>query len=310
MLLTYKIKHYRDLDQELIKARLIAQFALETKSRSSKDVKDIGLPSAISNQILKKYSNNKTIKRIRKVVLTVPGQGIKADKDNHIITITCLKLKLAYFFANSFSKINQIELDHTYAYVTVFIEERAQIEASSYVGVDLNTLGHCAVMADPLTGKVLKLGKKAAHIRAKYANQRRHQQKKGNYKKLKKTKDKERRITKDMLHKVSRALVDYAYEHKVGIKLEKLKGIRKRKTAHSFKHFLNSWAYYKLDSYIEYKSKLLGVPVMYIDPRYTSKDCSKCQQRSNRHKKVFKCRECGHVDHADVNAAFNIALRH
>lgn len=310
MILTYKIRHGQDLTEELNKARAVAKFALEHKSFSSKDVKHIGLKSVISNQILRKYTRNKNLKRINHVNLTIPNQGIKVDKEQRIIKIQSLKLAFNYQFPNVFNKINQIEINKEYIFVSVTVPEGTQMDTDTWVGVDLNTTGHVAVIANPETGKVKKLGKKAEHVHKKYKNIRRRLQKAGKYDAVKRLKKRESRIVRDTNHKISRKIVDIAKEESKGIRLEKLKGIRKSaKSNRKFRYSLHSWSFYQLQSMIEYKAKLLGVPIEYIDPYHTSKECSRCGMVGNRNGKIFKCPECGHVDHADSNAAFNIAMR-
>lgn len=309
MILTFKVKHNQDFSDELKKAKQVADFAVKTKSRTSKDVKHIGLKSVISNQILKKYSSNKKIKSVKSVNLIVPNQGIKLNKDLHEIKIPCLKLTLNYQFQD-FEKVNQIEIDKEFAFVSVTILEEPLKEVDSWIGVDLNTTGHVVVIADPLSGKIEKLGKKAEHTHKKYKNIRKDLQKKGKYGKVKQIKDRESRVVRDLNHKMSKEVVNVANESNSGIKLEQLKNIRKTaKSSKSFRYSLHSWSFYQLNQMIEYKAKLLGIPVIYIDPRYTSQECSICGLIGNRNDKSFKCPYCGHVDHADVNAAFNIALR-
>ena len=310
MILTYKIKHGRDFSDELRKARKVAKFAIQTHSLSSKDVKHIGLKSMISNQILRKYSRSNTAKSVKSVKLAVPNQGIKVDRDTKTISAPCLKLSLKYEFPDNFEKVNQIEVGEEYAYVSVSIPEPELIKAEKWIGVDRNTVGHIAVVADPESGKVIKLGKSALHIHQKYKNIRKGLQKKGKYGKVKQIKDRESRIVKDINHKVSRKIVDTAKETGKGIKLEDLTGIRNGKhNTKSFRYAKNSWSFYQLQIQIEYKAKLLGVEVAYVDPAYTSKSCSRCGLIGYRNKKSFKCPHCGHVDHADSNAGFNIAKR-
>ncbi len=43
-----------------------------------------------------------------------------------------------------------------------------------------------------------------------------------------------------------------------------------------------------------------------VDPRYTSKTCSRCGLRGMRKRHSFACPHCGYCDHADHNAALNI----
>ena len=308
MILTIKIKHGADLSVELEKARQIAVFALKTGSRSSKDVKHFGLKSALSNQVLKKYSANKKLKRVSRVKLTVPSQSIKAEKSELIIP--CLKLRLSTeHFRYDFHKINQIELDKTYAYVTGEVKEPDLIKSEKYLGVDLNTKGHCAVVGIPHTGEIIKLGKKALHIHTKYKSIRRKLQSKKKYRKLNQIKRRESNIVRDLNNKISKKIILTAKENGCSIKLENLKGIRNnKKQARSFKYSLSSWSYFQLLTMIQYKAKKFGVDVGLVDPRYTSKTCSRCGTIGIRQDKSFTCPSCGHVDHADANAAFNIAV--
>jgi transposase len=60
------------------------------------------------------------------------------------------------------------------------------------------------------------------------------------------------------------------------------------------------------------KAAASGATVVYVDPRFTSQQCHVCGHTAagNRDSQaVFRCQQCGHADHADVNAARNILAR-
>ena len=312
MILTYKIKHDMDFSHELGLAKKVAMFSLEHKSITSKDVKHIGLKSMISNQILRKYSRSKTIKNVKSVKLAVPNQGIKVNGNN--IHIPCLKLVLNIHFDTGFDKINQIEVDKTFAYVSCSYAEPEQYKYETILGIDRNTTGHIAVASNINTGKVLKLGKSCNHIHNKYKHIRKNLQKKGKYGLVKKIKHRESNIVRDINHNISKKLVLDACANKSIIVLEKLKEIRKTtRTRRKQRYSLNSWSFYQLEQMIEYKAKKYGVPLVYVAPQYTSQRCSRCGhiERSNRKtKSLFRCKSCGIVENADVNAGFNIAYLH
>ena len=318
MILTYKILHNRDFATELHKAIKVAKYAISHKNcRTTKSVKHLGLKACISNQILKKYGGNKKIKNIHSVKLTINGYFIKVNQEKREINIPSLKLKLNYFFPNNFIKLNQIEIDNKYCYISVEIKDNKEVISINSIGVDRNTTGSCAVVAIPSTGKVIKLGKKAFHIHRKYKKIRQMLQKVNAKKMLKKIRKREKNIIKDINHKISKKIVEIAKNNSCNIKLEDLSGIRKNskggknnrkgKNGESFKSSINTWEFYQLQTMIEYKSKICGIKVIYIDPKFTSQKCSKCGLIGNRNKKEFVCQHCGHVDHADSNAAFNIA---
>jgi putative transposase len=317
MILTFKIHHDRNFDGEFELAYRVAEFARINKIRfpNTSHVKDIRgtLPSVICKGIMKKYGNQKNIKMVHKenIKLIIQGEDIKFHEETNSIWIPCLKLHFENIIPYEFVKINQAEIDNKYVYIAVTIKDKSEMIPQHFIGVDRNTTGHIAVTANPDTGKIEKLGKKALHIHKKCSAIRKRLQKEGKFREIKKTKGRESNIVHDLNHKISRKIVDMAKEQNAALVFEDLKDIHttSKRQFKSFKYALHSWSFYQLQTFVEYKAKLLGVSVLYVDPAYTSQDCSICGARGQRNGKEFKCPVCGHVDHADVNAAFNIALR-
>jgi hypothetical protein len=60
------------------------------------------------------------------------------------------------------------------------------------------------------------------------------------------------------------------------------------------------------------QAKRAGVPVVFVDPRYTSRQCAACgciDKKNRTNQATFRCVSCGHTANADSNAAINIRSR-
>lgn len=123
----------------------------------------------------------------------------------------------------------------------------------------------------------------------------------------------EARRTRDINHKIAKHIVAEAQRTGHGIALENLTGIRERaRLKKPQRATLHSWAFRQLGEFIAYKARRAGVPVLYVDPAYSSRECSHCHhidQRNRPSQAVFACRSCGFVEHADLNASRNIGQR-
>jgi IS605 OrfB family transposase len=78
------------------------------------------------------------------------------------------------------------------------------------------------------------------------------------------------------------------------------------------KRKFHQWAHAQLVQYVEYKAEELGIEVVYVNPKNTSKRCCECGHTSdgNRTERdFFECEKCGATANADYNAAKNVGWR-
>lgn len=103
---------------------------------------------------------------------------------------------------------------------------------------------------------------------------------------------------------------DFIEEH---ISKKKKKSYQKKqRDLKSLNRELNNWNFDDFQKFIEYKSKWLGIPVVYVPAKNTSIKCNKCghteeENYLNYHEVSFKCKKCDYECNADFNAGVNIA---
>ena len=192
-----------------------------------------------------------------------------------------------------------------YLFQTVEVPEDDIKDVEDFIGVDFGITNIATIS----TGEVMS-GETLNQYRKKRQGVRSSLQSKGtkgSRKCLKRLSGKEKRTASIANHTIAKHIIETAKESNCGIVLEDLKGIRKngKKKGKSFRSKLGKWNFFQLRSFIEYKAKRNGVPVVLIDPRYTSQMCNSCYRIGSRNGESFKC-ICGHSEHADINAARNI----
>ncbi|WP_433455000.1 RNA-guided endonuclease InsQ/TnpB family protein [Streptomyces sp. CA-142005] len=180
-----------------------------------------------------------------------------------------------------------------------------------FLGVDLGIVN----IATTSDGDVLA-GRRLNRYRARQMRLRAKLQKKGTKsakRRLKERSRRERRFAANTNHVISKRIVAEAERTSRGIALEDLKGIRARaRLRKPQRAAVHSWAFAQLGQFLAYKARRAGVPLVFVDPAYTSQTCAECghvDKRNRASQARFQCRSCGVVAHADLNASRNIARK-
>ncbi len=199
-----------------------------------------------------------------------------------------------------------------YLAATCDVPETEEFQADDWLGVDLGIVA-LAADSDGRQHSGAEIEKRRRNIQKR----RRGLQKCGTKaakRRLRKLAGRQRRYQTFTNHCISKALVTDAERTGRGLALEKLKGIRGRVTARGgdARARLGNWAFGQLGDFLSYKAKRAGVPVCFVDPRNTSRECRACgciDKRNRRDQATFRCIACGYEAHADTNAAANIRQR-
>ena len=257
----------------------------------------------------------------------------KDKSNNRMIVKRCLKMDEdydgEYKLCNSSIQIVKRE-GKTKLFLLLVVnipQEHVELNKNIVVGVDLG-INVPAYVATNITPERKAIGDREHFLNTRMTFQRRYKSLqrlkttaggKGRTKKLEpleRLRKAEHNWVHTQNHLFSREVVNFAVQtHAATIHMEDLSGFGKDNdgNADERKEFvLRNWSYYELQNMIAYKAGKYGIKVEKIRPAYTSKTCSWCGQQGFRQGITFicenpACKKCGEKEHADYNAARNIA---
>lgn len=260
-------------------------------SKIFKDFSSQKFPSAIVNQTIrevKSQKKNQKVKRFRKLWCCFNNQNLKVEKNGDFYTVAfpTLEKKIgvpvvtrSYQQAwlnrliNGTAKQGTAKLYKKKKKWFIALPITFEVEpckGKKVMGIDLG-LRYIAV-ASVGTKSLFFKGNQCAFIRRRYAALRRRLQKAKKLDVVRKIGNKESRWMKDMNHKISRQIINFAIANGVGvIRMEDLTGIRnERKSKKEAGRTLHSWSYYQLREMIRYKAEMAGIRFELVNPKYTS----------------------------------------
>ncbi|MBP2132189.1 IS605 OrfB family transposase [Methanomicrobium sp. W14] len=179
-----------------------------------------------------------------------------------------------------------------------------------WIGIDLNTTGSIAVVAEPGTGFTAGLGKEARIIHDNFSRKRKENKSKKSKNSTKRIDRCEKEQLMDLNRYLSHEIIKIALNLNCGIKFEMISKKSRKKGMNPEKIYdfsINGWYFKNLCQMVENRAVRCGITVIYVDPSFTSQICSRCGRFGHRHRKVFSCPHCGYQENADINAALNIA---
>ena len=198
-----------------------------------------------------------------------------------------------------------------YLYATIDVPEDTPIAPTRFLGVDLG-ITNIAVDSDgnSYTGEAIE----AVRARASTARQTyQSTHTKSAKRRLKLMAGTQARFRRWANHALAKRLVAYAKDTKAALVLEDLTHIRDRMTVRRGQRSKqHNWSFRQLREFVVYKAHRAGVPLLFVDPRNSSRTCHRCgyvDKKNRRSQADFSCLRCGHTAHADLNAARNLATR-
>jgi putative transposase len=255
-----------------------------------------------------------------------------------------LKLKLGEyqrkFLQDSSLKRGSITLTERKVIVAFEKTHAKPVDYVSVLAYDTNELSLDGALSNRVGTKLVHADlRQVATIRAIHFERRRRLQSRLSHcqrklrARLAMDRDRERRRVDVILHQTAKKQVDLAKENNAKIVLEDLKGIRRSVnrrvrslnrynnrlqaiSVHSkpLKRRLNSWPFRRLQAFIDYKARWIGIPLSYVPARNTSRTCARCGclqtgQRGEQDPKtriLFHCPRCGWRCDRHLNAALNL----
>lgn len=242
-----------------------------------------------------------------------------------------IKLKIpdsvAKFLRDKRIKLVDLIWDNRLVLSICFDDGKKSVESKgdTYAGIDLGEIhsisaasekGHAVIV----TGRKLRSinrfrNKKLAEISKKQSRCVKYSRR---WKKLQKAKryilNKADAQVRDCTHKISKAFVDWAVDHKIkhvyvgnveGVQRNTRRGPKRKRRSRCTSQKLSNWNFGKLLQYLDYKLELKGIELEKISEAYSTQTCPVCGRRHKPSGRNYRC-SCGYTAHRDIHGAMNI----